>query len=403
MATHVSEENYVNLLLEECYSRGLIGWLTHATTADVVAGMGTFTTWQTEDSTYYEELDRESTNDATIEQKQRARKLERKDLLEAYHTTHGAQVQQHTHHRYLQLGGTSEDWLAIRQKCPNNTLLYWLAALWKREETVKAMDNTASEAPPRAHARESFSDIPRSRQSDEISFTILGDIPQEPGYQGDDGVWDMIVKPVHIQFYIDRNTTFTYFQEYIVGFPFIRYHTTKNNPELATVLFVPDDHVYPPGLHAAWHEEGNTIRPERFPNRADVVYDDGPGRGWWSGIVDTSSQPDQAISRSIDWRSRDTEEDWEALLRTLRGGQGTNVAYLYHQSVRERIQFVQKQVDDEVEYMREHQGWKMFNFLLKRHRDEEKDGGIDSLCGARKDRRKEGEDVEMVDSCECKQ
>lgn len=66
------------------------------------------------------------------------------------------------------------------------------------------------------------------------------------------------------------------------------------------------------------------------------------------------------------------------------GCPGKSVAYLYHLSVREQIQFVQKQVDEEKRYRREHRGYKMFNFLLKRHRDEEKDGGIDGLCGARK-------------------
>jgi hypothetical protein len=233
--------------------------------------MGTFETWQTEGLTYHEGSDGERTNDAIAEQEQKARKLERKELLEYYYTNHGAQVQEHSYRCYLQLGGTSEDCLDIRQKLPSNTLLYWLAALWKREDIIKDMDNTATEAPLRAHARETFSDIPRSRQSHEICLTILGDIPQEPGYEGDDGVWDMIVKPVHIQFCNDRNATFTYFQEYIAGFPFIRYHTTKNNSELASFLFVSDDEVYSSGLHAAWDEDGNTIHPERFPKRADLV------------------------------------------------------------------------------------------------------------------------------------
>lgn len=149
-------------------------------------------------------------------------------------------------------------------------------------------------------------------------------------------------------------------------------------------LFIPDDEVYPRGSHTSWDEEGNTIRPERFQKRADLVYDDGPGRGWWSGIVKTSCQHDQTVFRRIDWHALDTEEDWVSLLQTLKAGPGKSVTHLYHLSVREQIQFVQKQVDEEKRYRREHRGYKMFNFLLKRHRDEEKDGGIDGLCGARK-------------------
>ena len=208
-------------------------------------------------------------------------------------------------------------------------------------------------------------------KDDRICVIILGDVPQEPGYEGDDGAWDMIVRPVHTQFYIDRYTAFTDFQNTIADLPIIRYHTTKHNLELANSLFVPDDEVYPPGLHASWDEKGNTMRPERFPKRADLIYDNGPGRSWWSGIFNTSSQHDRTAFRSFDWRAVDTEEDWKSLLQPLKSGQCKRFAYLYHLSVMERIQFVQKQVDAEKKYMTEYQGYKVFNFLLKRHRDEE--------------------------------
>lgn len=221
-------------------------------------------------------------------------------------------------------------------------------------------------------------------KDDRIRLIILSDIPQEPGYEGDDGVWDMAVKPVRIHFYVDRNTSFTDFQENIAEFPLIRYHVTKYNPDLANVLFVPDDKVYPPDLHASWGEEGKALHSERFQKRADLVYDNDSGRGWWAGVIDALDEHDPLVFLSIDWRALNTEGDWKLLMQTLKFGKATKVAYLYHLSARERINFVQEQVDKEKNYMAEHQGYKLLNFLLKRHRDEEKDGGLDSLCGSRK-------------------
>jgi hypothetical protein len=166
----------------------------------------------------------------------------------------------------------------------------------------------------------------------------------------------MMARPVHTRFYIDRDTAFADFQNTIAELPNIRYHVTKQNPELANSLFVPDHEVYPPGLHASWDEKGNTTRPERFPKRADLVYDNVPGRSWWSSIFNTSSQHDRMAFRSFDWCALDTGEHGKSLLQPLKPGKGTKVAYLYHLNIMERIQFVQNQADSEKKYMAEYQG-----------------------------------------------
>lgn len=177
--------------------------------AQVVLAMGPFNIWQTEEPFQYEALDEEGADEAVTSTgpKRKARQLERNDLLEHYFPTYGTRVEDHTYRRYLQLGGTSDEWSSIKQKFPSNTLLHWLAALWKREESVEAMNNTWKATLVEGQVRQRFADISKSTKGDDICLTILGDIPQEPGYEGDDGFWDMAVKPVRARFYINCDTS----------------------------------------------------------------------------------------------------------------------------------------------------------------------------------------------------
>jgi hypothetical protein len=79
-----------------------------------------------------------------LEMERKVRKLESKALHETCYRTHDTSIQELAYYRYLQLGGTLDEWLAIKQKSPSNTLLHWITASWKCEKTLSAMNNTSS-------------------------------------------------------------------------------------------------------------------------------------------------------------------------------------------------------------------------------------------------------------------
>lgn len=102
-----------------------------------------------------------------------------------------------------------------------------------------------------------------------------------------------------------------------------------------------------------------------YSRRADLVYDNEPGRGWYAHVIPKEDIKGM-LDKLHDWRAIDTEEDWASLMHYLRSHRQATVAMRHH-STKERIDFVAKKRVEEA-IVEEPWGPPPFNTNLRRHR-----------------------------------
>jgi hypothetical protein len=346
-----TQDEYLTLLRNECRRRGLIDWNQELTDADIVAAYPLesylksqplhhtdLTKEQWADPTdpindfEFQEVDWE---EQTLDQTRQMDRWndERKIFLETYKPSFLQAITDSIKRDFLAAGGTQQRLDEIAEQHPANTILYWLAELWNLQERLN-MDKDP-------------------KQERKLSIIVFSDISQEECHA--------------VNCRIPYNETWPGFTSTMNKHLLVRYLVKKHNPAIAETLFVDDDTIWPPeGLLPLRNEDDSIVNPEQYIKRAGLVYDNGPGRGWWS-FVHPKQDAEGLFDKCTDWKAINDTEDWDSLMKWLNEHREATAAFR-HQSTKERIEFVaQKRAEEET--VLGFPGYRPFNIYLDRHRN----------------------------------
>jgi hypothetical protein len=354
-----TQDEYLTLLRHECRRRGLVDWKEELTDADILAAFP-FKTYMNSQPPHHTWLTKEQWADATdsindfefqkIDREQQALEQEdrqdeqtkqdnewntqRRTFLETYAPLYLPAITANTKRDYVAAGGTQQRLDSIAQTHPANTILYWLAELWNLQAQLK------TEKDPKK--KERF-----------LSTRVFCDILQE----------SCRVVDCRIRY----SETWAGFTSTMQQQLLVRYLVTKHNPAIAETLFADDDTIWPPeGVLPLRNEDDSLVSPEQYTRRADLVYDNGPGRGWWC-LVHPKQGPEGLLNVRTGWKAIDDVEDWDSLMKWLNEHREATVAFR-HQSTKERMEFVARKREEE-ETVLGFPGYRPFNFYLDRHWD----------------------------------
>ena len=258
----------------------------------------------------------------------------RKTMLEYYAPRYLQPITATTKLDFLAAGGNQERLDDIEATHPDHTILHWLAELWALQQQQSAAKD------------------PQKDRT--LSVMVFSDIPQED------------VRVVYCK--IPYTETWPGFTATMAQHFFVRYLVKKHHPTIAARLFpVDDDTIWPPeGVLPFRDEDDNVVDPEQdHPRRADLVYEDGPGRGWWSSVIPKEAATG-LLGMHTEWRALDGAEDWDSLMAWLDGHRQATAAFR-HLSTKERAKFVAGQRERE-ETVLGFPGYRVFNVYLDRHR-----------------------------------
>ena len=355
-----TQEEYLTLLRHECRRRGLIDWNNELTETDILRAFP-FESYMNARPLRHTDLTKEQWADPTdpinnfeceeandpfsdgvdwdqkaLEQsKQREDWNEmRKTMLVYYAPRYLQPITANAKLDFLATGGTQQRLDDIEATHPDHTILHWLAELWNlQQQQIGAKD-------------------PHKDRT--LSVMVFSDIPQED------------VRVVYCK--IPYAETWPGFTATMAAHFFIRHLVKKHHPRIAPRLFpVDDDTIWPPeGVLPFRDEDDNVVDPEQdHPRRADLVYDNGPGRGWWSSVIPKASATG-LLGVHTEWRALDGAEDWDGLMAWLDGYREATAAFR-HLSTKERAEFVEGQRQRE-EAVLGFPGYRTFNVHLERHR-----------------------------------
>ena len=362
-----TQDEYFASIRHECRRRGLIGWEEEEELTDTdisaafsfesyVAQNRLHHTWLTKEQWVdptdsindfefrridsaqqmleQSDEDDEETNQVGQQASQEdERDAQRKTFLETHAPLHLQTITDNTKRDFLAAGGTEQRLDEIENHHPTNTILYWIAELWHLKEQLK------TDKDPR---EELF-----------LSIRVFCDIPQEDCHV------------VHCK--IPYNETWLGFSSKMNQQLLVRYLIKKHNPDIAETLFVDDDTIWPPeGILPLRNEDDSIVAPNQYTKRADIVYEGGSGRGWWS-LVHPKKDANGLTNLYTDWKAVDNAEDWDCLMRWLNEHREATVAFR-HQSTKERMEFVTRKRKEE-ETVLGFPGYVPFNLYLDRHWD----------------------------------
>ena len=147
-ASQPNQSEYLSLLRDECRCRGLVDWRDEITTADIMACVpfdsyrktqplhhSQMTPDQWLDLKNYPPAFAASDQNNPIEEslKEVRRDEDRRTLLEKYAKMHLDDITEKTKKDFIAAGGKQERLEQISDDHPVNTILYWLAELWNRQ------------------------------------------------------------------------------------------------------------------------------------------------------------------------------------------------------------------------------------------------------------------------------
>lgn len=360
-----TQEEYLTFLRQECQRRGLVEWHEGLTDTGILAAFP-FDTYVHSDLQHHTRLTKEQWADPTdsindiefhkidwdeqvleqapgydtapsqeIDQVKQEDdwNTQRKAFLETYAPLHLQTIIENTKRGYLAAGGTQRCLDEVEKDHATNTVLYLLAELWNLQERLNR------DKDPK---KERF-----------LSVGVFCDILQESCHV--------------VDCRIAYNETWPDFVSKMNRQLLVRYLVTTHNPAIAETLFVDDDTIWPPeGILPLRNPDDSIVFPEQYTKRADIVYENGPGRGWWA-LVHPKEDSRGLTKVKTHWKAIDDAEDWDGMMKWLDKHRQATVAFR-HESTKERMEFVAKKRVEE-ETVLGFPGYVPFNVYLDRHWD----------------------------------